>query len=378
MKKCGILTINVSLMNYGNRLQNYALQCALGKLDCDVATVNYKPTYPASSYEGAKSSNENERKDKIRDTVSLIKRRSLFVRNRLANKDKRRKFDKFIHQYICWTEHEYGIESDFSPLDREFDFLVAGSDQVWNPYWEGTQPIYFMQFVSESKRIAYAASFGVSSVPEELEEQYKIYMDGIPNVSCREDAGCDLVQKLTGKRPVQVLDPVFLLDRKEWERIEEKPKGIGTGKPYILVYFLGDITKENEEKIKQLQKEMGCWAIYLDRKDKINACFASPTEFLYLVHHARVVCTDSFHGSAFSIIYNKPLVCFQRSLNKGSTQDMSSRLTSLFNLFACNRYDSVLSVSEMGEMEYQKINRILAREKEKSIAYLSHALEVEK
>lgn len=374
--KCGILTINVSLMNYGNRLQNYALQQALVKLGYDAVTVNYKPTYPAFSYESSKTVARDISRDKTREAINLIKRRALFVRNKLANKGKRQKYDLFIRRFIQWTQKEYGIDSDFSSLDREFDFLIAGSDQIWNPYWEGTQPIYFMQFVPESKRIAYAASFGVSSIPEKMENLYRDYLLKIPSISCRENVGCDLVQTFTGKRPIQVLDPVFLLEQKEWEKIEEKPKMIRTDKAYILVYFLGEISNENQKKIKQLQKETGYRVIYLDRKDKINSCFASPTEFLYLVHHSSVVCTDSFHGSAFSVIYNKPFICFQRSLNNGSAQNMSSRMTSLFDLLQCNRYDSALNAWDMENMNYMDTNNVLEKEKERSLAYLFNALKV--
>ena len=376
--KCGILTINTSLMNYGNRLQNYALQRVLERQECEVATVNYTPTYPESSYRdlriAAAQTALRAKKHRWKKVVNLAIRGVLRRRNRKAQKEKREKYNAFIRDYIKWTSEEYTLDSELAPLGEKFDFMIAGSDQIWNPYWEGTQPIYFMQFVPENKRIAYAASFGVSSIPDQIKSMYGDYLKSIPRISCRENTGCDLVEELTQKKAIQVLDPVFLLEQNDWQKIEEKPDAVSTDKPYILVYFLGDIEKETAKKIKRLQKKNGCRLIYLDRNDKLNSCFASPTEFLYLIHHAAIVCTDSFHGCAFSIAFNRPFVCFQRTLNNGAAQDMSSRLTSLFDLLQCNRYDTALSFSEMAKMDYDEINSILQKEKKKSLEFLMDAL----
>ena len=373
-KRCGILTINVSLMNYGNRLQNYALQQILVKLGCSPYTIDYTPTYPEVSYKSSTSlSMKKNCREKVYGIINLIKRRIFFFRNRIANHKKMIGYEEFIRTKIVWTKRHYSVDTNLSELEK-FDYMIVGSDQVWNPFWEGTQPIYFMDFMSVNKRIAYAASFGVSYIPEEVEESYKKHLEAIPSISCREEQGCDIVENLTGKRPLQVLDPVFLLGKDEWETIEVKPKYFREKRPYILVYFLGDLTEKNVLLIKRLRILYRCSVFYLDQKDKFSSIFASPTEFLYLVHHAAIVCTDSFHGCAFSIVFNRPFVCFQRSLNFGKAQDMSSRLTSLFRLFQCDRYDTVLSDLEMGYMDYTVINEIIRKEKEKSIHFLENAM----
>lgn len=372
--KCGILTINVDLMNYGNRLQNYALQQTLIKLGASPYTVNYKPSYPEKSYINLNPITvEKTHEQKFRDEIKQIRCRLLFLRNRYARKKKAENYKNFLQSRIIWTSENYSINSDFSKL-KAFDYMVAGSDQIWNPYWEGTQPIYFMEFMPEQKRIAYAASFGVFDIPEEMMDLYVRYLKAIPNISCREDRGCEIIEHLTGVRPLQVLDPVFLLCLAEWLTIEEKPKYFKKRKPYILVYILGDLSEEQSRKIKELKIRYGYDVIYLDQRDRFYSIFASPNEFLYLIHHAEVVCTDSFHGCAFSIVFNRPFVCFQRTLNNGVVQDMSSRLVSMFRLFQCDRYDSVLSISEMVNMEYKKINEIIRTEKEKSLLFLKNAI----
>ena len=375
-KKCGILTINVSLMNYGNRLQNYALQQILIKLGFSPYTINYTPTYTKFSYiNSSQVITKKNCKEKTNDRVNLIKRRIFFLRNRAAERKKRKGYENFIQTKIIWTKERYSMNSDFSQLEI-FDYMIAGSDQVWNPFWEGTQPIYFMGFISEQKRIAYAASFGVSDIPQEMVDQYKEYLEAIPNISCREDQGCEIVKDLIGRRTVQVLDPVFLLEQNEWVALEERPKCFRERAPYILVYFLGDLSEKSILQIKTLKKIYGFSIVYLDRKEKLGSIFASPTEFLYLVNHAAIVCTDSFHGCAFSIVFNKPFVCFHRSLDNGKAQNMSSRLTSLFRMLKCDRYNSVLSNEEMGHMDYTKINEIIREEKVKSIRFLANAMNV--
>ena len=249
--------------------------------------------------------------------------------------------------------------SDFSALDREFDCLIAGSDQIWNPFWEGTQPVYFMEYVPPEKRVTYAASFGVQEIPDDMKEYFRKYLKQIPRISCREDRGCEIVEELTGKRPEHVIDPVFLLKREEWAEMEQRPSGVRIREPYVLVYFLGKITAEARQQIKALRRS-GMSVIYLDKILQVNTCFATPQEFLYLMNHAGMILTDSFHGCAFSIIFNRPFTycASQRSAFMGS------RLSSLFKMLGCSANTT----------DYTEINKVVFREQQKALAYLKSVL----
>lgn len=112
-------------------------------------------------------------------------------------------------------------------------------------------------------------------------------------------------KSLPGKKAEHVIDPTFLLNREEWAEMEQRPSGVRIREPYVLVYFLGRITAEARKQIKTL-KRSGMSVIYLDKLYTVNTCFAAPQEFLYLVNHAGMILTDSFHGCVFSIIFNRP------------------------------------------------------------------------
>lgn len=368
-KRIGILTINVNLMNHGNRLQNYALQEILRKLGHNALTVDYTPVYPASSFSYSASIQKKAgRFFPLRmlpgKAVRLIVR---FV-NRYAYRRKIESFNDFVRSKIKWTNEKYTLGSDFSALNQKFDYMIAGSDQIWNPYWEGTQPVYFMGFVPPEKRIAYAASFGVSEIPDDMCERYRAYMNQIPHISCREDTGCDIVENLTGRRPEHVLDPVFLLSKDEWSAMEKEPsRQYLTRKPYILAYFLGGISESTNERIKSFMNS-GYSVVYMDRRDRFDSIFASPEEFLFLVDHAEKILTDSFHGCVFSLIFNKPFMYFDREVS-GGNRDMSSRLSSLSRMIQCRISEEGITLRD-----YPAINQVLARERIKSMNFLEASL----
>ena len=324
MKKCAILTITVDLMNYGNRLQNYALHEALKHLGCEVQTVNYIPVYEKESY-NMLNSTKIKSENKMYKNYKWIIRKIYYLRNRKLLKEKRQKYNNFLENNISFTKNKYTINSDLKELSRCFDYFICGSDQVWNPYWEGTNPIYFMGFVEENKRIAYAASFGVSNIPNEKKDYYKKNINLVKYISCREKQGVNIIKELTNRDVIQVLDPVFLIEKDEWNKIAIKPNKFRIKKKYMLVYFLGDISKEYAQKIKEYKNLLGLDIIYLDSKEHKKTYFASPDEFIFLIKNASFVCTDSFHGCAFSIIFDTPFViCERQMLDK--EQSMSSRI----------------------------------------------------
>lgn len=372
--KCGILTINVNLMNYGNRLQNYALQTVLESMGVEVLTVKYHPTYEARSVQSLKSRVAKLPKRIIFGSYRRVIR--LFKYFQICHK--KEKFRNFINNYIKWTNKDYDIYSDFSALPDEFDYMIAGSDQIWNPYWEGTNPIYFMEFMPQDRRISYAASFGVSHIPNEKKEYFRQNLQGIPFLSVREDSGAKIVNDLIGREPLQVIDPVFLLARKEWRNIARMPKRMN-GKKYLLVYLLGDCEKVTTTYIKKYAKDNKLDILYLDRYDKWPSFFASPNEFVGLIMNADTILTDSFHGVAFSIIFHKKIIYWNRSLNNGINQDMSSRLASIFKLFGYIQRDEELNCQYCVFMNFDgnSIDKKIEIERQKSLAYLRAALNLE-
>ena len=232
---------------------------------------------------------------------------------------------------------------------------------------------YYLGFAERDRTFSYAASFGIDKIPEEYVEDVRKGLEHIKYISVREDAGKRIVEELTGRTDVQVLvDPTMLLTTEQWDEVAEKPKNELPEK-YLLTYFLGQVSENRRQKIEKKAAELGCQTIWLmDKKSPFYAI--GPGHFVYLVKHAQMVCTDSFHGSVFSFLYGRPLAVFGR---EGSGEDMSSRLETLadkFSLRSCLVHNEDLSDVPVAP-DYSEGYRALEIERKKSKAFLDMVFE---
>lgn len=280
LRKIGIVTITDN--NLGNRLQNYALQEIVKDIGYSVETIQ----------RGNKNSNVS------RYVKYLIKRL-------LKTKDwKFREFDR----KICWSPFSLSVPCKKPRMVQRYDFFIAGSDQVWNPNFAGTNDDAFLTFAPKEKRVAYAASFGISELPDNLLEKYESYMKGFSVISVREKQAVKIVSQFESCHAELVLDPTLLLSQNQWERIAKTPS---IKSKYVLKYFLG----EEQSICNQMTNELLGDVIVVDVKSLLsgNGTAVGPAEFLGLIKNAELVCTDSFHASVFSTIFEKPFVIFERS-----------------------------------------------------------------
>lgn len=361
--KPAIITINDD-GNYGNRLQNYALQEFLKILLCEVNTIWYDKK---ESYMLNKS---------MWGWKEIIK----YIINR-------KKFRIYVNQYYLkevikifnirkFTKKYINVKYDFNI--KEYDYFIVGSDQVWNPYFWSKENdhanIRFLKFAPKEKRIAYAASIAIPSIPKDKEQFFKDSLNEMKAISMREKAGAELVKKLTGRDVPVVVDPTILLSKEEWQKIELVPEWYH-GEKYILTYFLGNpypiienIAKKNNWKIYNLM-DINNLDLYASRVE----------EFVYLIEHAKLVATDSFHACVFSILMNTPFLVVNRQ-QKG-VADMTSRIDTLLELFGYqNRYmvngECNLSDEEILHMDFSNVKSIQKREIERSTAYIKKALDL--
>ena len=352
MKRAGIVTITGD-NNYGNRLQNYAIQYVLEKnnvksitLKCN-HTLNHKNLYILRIL---KFFLRNKRKENI------------YRYNKFADFNKNIKFSK---RYV----------TPFSKLDNEYDYFIAGSDQVWNPTWGRLSNVELLEFTIPQKRISFSASFGISNLPEQYNEKLKKALKDYKAISVREDAGKKIIEEVVGRKDVQVLvDPTMLLSAEEWDKVAKKPEQLKTDK-YILNYFLGELSEKRKAEIDRIAKENNCEVINILDKNSPFYC-TGPSEFLYLEKHAFLVCTDSFHSSVFAILYNRPFIVFSREDNSVS---MNSRIETLINKFNLkNReYNGKEITKENLNHDYTEAYEILNEERKKSMTFLINALDVE-
>ena len=357
MSKIGILTINDN-QNYGNRLQNYAVQQTLKKNNIKVETIN-------------------NQKDIIE--INLLKEKIKNIIKMLLNLKKYKRHNCFMEFNKNIRYSKTYIDENHVPVDLndKYNFFFTGSDQVWNPNFGRMSDIDFLTFADTKKRNSFSASFGISEIPENMKKYYKEKLNGLNYISVRENRGKEIIKELTGRTDVEVLvDPTMLLTPEEWDKVSKKPKQIEkfNGKKYILNYFLGNLSEERKKEIARIAKENDCEIInILDKKNPFYA--TGPSEFLWLEKNAFLICTDSFHSCVFAILYNRPFVIFDR---EDSNEKMNSRLDTLINKFHLkNRKFEGKITEENLNHDYTEAYEILEIERAKSDLFLRKALEIE-
>lgn len=353
MKKIGIVTIT-ELDNFGNRLQNYALQNVLERKEYEVETIRNLITY----------GNRRKKLYKITELLKGIIRGNFKYRLGMICKQKR--FEKFDKKYFKFAKGESTIDSIDEILAHEYDFVIAGSDQIWNPQCTFNFEFNFLTFVDKSKRIAYAPSIGVDKIPEDKKEQFKQYFMGIKYISTREFQGAKIVEELTGKKCPVMPDPTFLLDKEEWENIQKKPKWLDKNKKYILKYFLGNDVDYSNIVNGITDEYSGLDIIDINNVYDTKCYSITPDEFVYLINHCELMITDSFHGTVFSIVMQKPFI---HSIRKEGKVKTNSRIDSLFRMLKIEN-DEFICTEHIGGTKIEIIKHL----QNKANKYLNEAL----
>lgn len=342
--------ITIISYNYGNRLQNYAMQAYLEKHGFRVQTSR-RDTREEPLYE-----NHHREWRVVTDAETMKCYRA---------------FDDHIH----WKEDLLSHQKD----DANVDFYIAGSDQLWNPCFEdlgGARE--FLKFTNPEKRLAFSASIGVSQLPAEKEAWYREGLLGIEQISMREFAGAEIVEHLTGKKPLVTLDPTMLLTAQDWEPIAET-SAVKISEDYIVKYFLGITNPEYDAKIEQYAKTHNCKVIDLLNHKDVGIHGIGPAEFLYLMMHSKANFVDSFHGAVFSVLFQKPFLAFFRPSQK-EFGDMNSRFDTLFEHF--DLHDRFIGSPTEFEKIYEPINydrieKILELKRAEAEGYLLKALHIQ-
>lgn len=359
----GIITYQRAV-NYGAILQTYALQNVIKELGYDVKTIDYRNQILEDRHKKMKFSS-------IKGIKDLIK---YFLLSKDVNK-KHDKFRRFGDMYLNLSDPVYSQE-DLARLEKEYDLFITGSDQVWNYKINGLDSNYFLDFVeNKSKKRTYAASFGISEIPEELKQNYKDLLMDFNNILIREKQGAEIISDLLSKESQVVLDPTMLLTKDKWLTFIDSD--INYNDKYILVYAFG-----NPKKIKELALEIsiktGFRILWISTTPKFSKKIkfiksAGPEEFLTLFNNAEYIITNSFHGTAFSINFNKQ---FSTELLPETT-GVNSRLEDILELFGLQERKILSTDSSIIEskIDYKKVNLKLEEEREKSISLLRDAIE---
>lgn len=354
-----IITINDNA-NFGNRLQNYALSTLI---------ANYNTPMTALLVPNANS---------LAKFLFLPIYRSM----RHAYLDLFRKSDGKGNYYrgYCFTREfiptgKFYISQAKQIMGKNntrIGHYIIGSDQVWNYQWISDEDLALRlgSFVSDDVPIiSYAASFGVSDVSEEVWPIFQKYLPRFKAISVREDRGAELVRKMTGLNADVVLDPTLMLGAEKWKEIT---RGfVPNDDRYVLTYFLGKPSAEQERTIQNYAKTKRCRVRrILDLRDK-ETFVAGPQDFVELFSKAQYVFTDSYHACCFSILYHKQFTVFNRIGMEGKA-NMNSRMETLFRLF--NLDNVVIDNGLAPQIDYQKVDQLLTKHRVESQTWLDNAM----
>lgn len=322
--KIGILTFHFAY-NYGAMLQAYALSTYLSKCGYDVKIINYFPDelkhlYTLNPFIAA---SKKEVLGKIKKLPRCVKQFKMF--------------DEFKNNDLLCT-YEVRRE-DLRRCNDLFDIFIVGSDQVWSHKILTDVTPYFLDFAENNKiKMSYAASFGSANISKKYRDMLPVYLENFKAISVREEDAVGLLKNI-GIDSEAVIDPVFLLERKEWILLANN-NVVLKNKKYIFYYIL-ESNAELDEYVRKRAKEEKCAivivhptcerlsgireAIYLDE--------IGPKEFLGLLINAKIVVTNSFHATAFSIMFGIEV------MNMGSSERLA-RVKSLVGKL-CSEYNPV-------------------------------------
>lgn len=282
--KIGILTFH-DADNYGAMLQAYALQQTLKKLRMDNELIDI------------------EREPKSDAKLPEKGPMAVFMK-RVTEAGRKRKtlFDAFREEYLEISP-KYR-KDEVMRLNDEYSFFVAGSDQVWNFKIPDVDPRYFLPFASNDKKYSYAASFGGSEVPEKVSTWCGEQLKTFQKISVREDGGSRIVKTLTGREAQVHADPTLLLKKEDWESISEEREG-----SYILLFLLvydEEAVNRAKEIAKQRNLELKTiTAAFIPQLGMSSWSDVGVPEWITWVRNSKYVVTNSFHGTVFSIIFEK-------------------------------------------------------------------------
>lgn len=364
-KKIGIVTI-YDLGNYGNRLQNYATVRYLSNMGYDAETLIINQD--SIKQTARKAAGFLKIRKKPSKHWNLQQESKEYVRALSPSEKKRYKlFKEFSYQYTNPVKVSYWKEFPWR-LRNKYDYFVSGSDQVWNPLIGQAVDWEFLSFSRKEKNISWSASFGISEIPDIHKEKFRHYLMNIGNISVREDTAADIVYELTGKKAELLIDPTMMITSDEWRGLAA-PSEIEIPSKYVLAFFLGGQDEQRRDQIRALADENQCEVINL--MDEVCALLyqTGPAQFLYLIEHADLICTDSFHACVFSILLDKPFYAFNRM---GHGENMSSRINSLLSKFELtDRMFNVENIEKNGfGHDYGHVYKILKEERKKTHDFL--------
>lgn len=372
MKKVGLITYHAS-HNIGSMLQTYAMQHILNeKYKMDVEIINFSSKAQQNMYS-------------MLPKVKSIKGVARILINLMTYpvlKSRFNDYENFIKSKFNMTEVFYEEESELAELSDTYDYIIAGSDQIWNVNCEDFSDAYFIPFKTKAKKISYAPSLGGKNILNSNVDlgKYNSYINDFDSLSVREVNGKKWLEKLSGRNFEIVADPTILIERQVWDKLANP---VDIDGDYIFFYGV-PFSPETYDVVCEISKKLNLPVYMLDAKSYIYRGnfmrginlwgHCSPSDYLGLIKNAKLVITTSFHGSIFSTVFRKNFwaVTFKE------TNIDDDRIATLFEqlnlkerliyLEDHNKYDL------LSEVDYSLYDDNIKKFKDRSFSFLDNSL----
>lgn len=359
--KVSLITLH-RVTNFGSLLQTLATQIAISKLGYEIEVIDFVPE-GLSFYRAVWP--------KKRSVVSkVVKFVPLFV----CNFFQYRMVNSFLSKYVNLTTRRYSNIYDLKRYCPLSDIYLSGSDQIWNTQNNNPEEdlgAYYLDFTDSSRKIGYAGSFGRDDFSKNELRKMKKCLESYKKVSVREYMGLDVLKKM-GISGVHVVDPTLLLTKEEWK---QSLPIYGCSERYIFVYNLNR-NKLIEEIAVEISKKMNIKIVnFADTFEFIkgarNRLNNNPIDFVSFISQAELVITDSFHGVAFSINFERQFICVP-------PPKYECRLISILESFRCEdrMVHNLFEALEVwkNNIDYRKVTELVDIKRQESLLFLAEAL----
>ena len=367
--KIGIITIHFSY-SYGACLQTLATVKAVEKLGHEGKIIDYQDYYSTRRHRWYTIDSHTS----IQSNIKEIIKRVIYGWHRNGEKN----FAQF-YQELPKTKKVYFSFNELNQLDNdeEFDIVVSGSDQIWNPeiFSNGLQPAYYLGFETKAKKIAYASSMGSYVPDDKTRSLQQSYLRKYSHIGVREQYTSDILNHEMGLMATTVADPTLLLNKEEWRQIQQT---IQMPKRYILLYVLnvasfdkkyGDVVRYYKDKFSAEVVQISIYSYKLNCSDKLVAN-CTMEQFVFAVNNSCVVITDSFHGMTISLLQEKDFVILKMS-NPKRIETLLNRIELMD--YYCENMDQVKKLSY--PIDYSSITPRIEEYRDESLQWLKNSIE---
>ncbi|MDR0979389.1 MAG: polysaccharide pyruvyl transferase family protein [Lachnospiraceae bacterium] len=371
MENIGLITFHAA-HNCGSIMQAFALQTKVKQLGYNCEIIDFS----------------NKGQKELYEIFSKRKTLKKYVRNLVLYPHKRRlklhfkNYEDFIRKNLILSSKKYEEYKELESEKFNYDTFVCGSDQIWNVTIKDYDDAYFLPFVKDKPKIAYAPSFGAKNIEKHVQDidKYRKYLNDFNFLSVREQNGQKWINNITGKTVQVILDPTLLINREIYDKLERTSNIIDD---YIF-YYAPNYKKDIDKFVKEISKKYNLKVIAWNTKDYILkglkykgfelAKEQDPGIYLNLIKNAKIVITTSFHGTIFSSIYRKNFW----TIKNGNMYSDDDRVITLINQLGLTerliepKFDDKWDYFQ--KVDYTKYNNNIDGLKKQSLEYLELAL----